>query len=98
MGESEIGKLREGIIDRHMRALLTELQEHGLDAIGVAGGIVMDSLTTKDVSEGAPCHVFFLAEHVATVEDAGEPLDASEFVRDVARAMTRAYTPRGSVQ
>jgi len=33
--------MQEQIIDKHMAALLLDLKRHGIDALGVAGGVVL---------------------------------------------------------
>lgn len=72
------------IVEKHAQALLDELNEIGVDALGVAGGIVMGASVP---GSGSPCHVFFvLGEDVGTVT--GECSGAA-FVRDVAKAMSQ---------
>jgi len=69
-------KKREQIVEKHMEALLRELQRSGFpDAVGVAGGVVLNG----------QCHVFFVMDD-NVVRD-GVPADGQEFLGDVARVM-----------
>jgi len=86
MSESEA---IEEIIGRHMQALLDELYEQGIDAAGVAGGVVLAAGGT-----GPNCHVF--ASIQPTIGIRGEDGQVSQeglvprFLDDVANAMARS--------
>jgi hypothetical protein len=81
LSEKQLNK----IVDRHAEALLHELRQRGVKAVGVSGGIVMFGETPEG---GSPCHVFVLAD--ANVTDSnGNRLDRELFMTDVACTMLR---------
>jgi hypothetical protein len=74
--------MQEQIIDKHMAALLLDLKRHGIDALGVAGGVVLAT-----PAGASACDVFFLVVGDIGLAD-GAPFDSGDFVRDVAKAMS----------
>jgi hypothetical protein len=76
------------IVDEHMKNMLADLQELGLDAVGVAGGVVL-------ATDAGPskCHVFYMIEPTVAVTKDGKTTQAGlgvTFLGDVAASMVRS--------
>ena len=59
---------REQIVEKHMKAMCIELKRFGVDAIAVAGGVILAGT--------AECHVFFVADaDIKVMGSDGSPHD-----------------------
>lgn len=76
---------RQKIVDKHMQALMVDLRENDIPAIGVAGGVVLDGRNGPD----STCHAFMMALPDIVVSD-GKAFSATSFAEDVAKTLGRA--------
>lgn len=75
-------KERMQIVEKHAKALLTELRAEGQGCVGVAGGVVLDCEGTKKNQ----CHCFFVLD-ADVVNPDGKTVSFDAFVTDVATTM-----------
>lgn len=100
MNSAEKTVVADVIIQKHLCALVKELYESGIEALGIAGGIILhdDDVTLES---GSPCHVFHLIQEgveslsggVLTEEEA-----SARFVTDVAETMRRGLVEDASLK
>jgi hypothetical protein len=70
------------IVDAHAAAMLAEMRKEGVDALGVAGGVV---IAASDPRSGSQCHVFVQMRPDITTSNG--PADPMAFMTDVAYTM-----------
>lgn len=81
--EDAVAEKRARIVDKHAAALLDELIANGIDALGVAGGIVIN------MGSDSACHVFYvMCDDIACAS--GGPPEPQVFLDDVARSMLQS--------
>jgi hypothetical protein len=77
-------QIKAKIVERHINAMLKELNEHDLEALGVAGGIIFAE--KGPLGTGSACHTFYVVEP-GVVPANTLAFNEDEFIADVAKTM-----------